>query len=232
MVELFWYVFFGFVWYQIIATFGISIGLHRYFAHKQFKVSKLYEVIILFLITFAGARSPLIWIGAHRIHHANADTLLDPHSPDRLGFWNILFNRWKIDNLWNFQNRKYIKDLVKNPRIMFFHRYWKHIHLSVAIISLFIGFNFFVAFVVVPFILGFFGYGFFNAAGHKDYKPRTNFWINILSAGEGFHDTHHYNPAQVRLHKYDMSGYIIERLFYEKETGTSQFSQNKTKGRI
>ena len=81
-------------------------------------------------------------------------------------------------------------------------------------------------------ILGFFGYGFFNAAGHKDYKPRTNFWINILSAGEGFHDTHHYNPAQVRLHKYDMSGYIIERLFYEKETGTSQFSQNKTKGRI
>ena len=40
----------GFLWYQIIAVFGISIGLHRYFAHRQFNVSKIYEVIILFLI--------------------------------------------------------------------------------------------------------------------------------------------------------------------------------------
>ena len=74
MAEVFWYVFFGFLWYQVIATFGISIGLHRHFAHKQFEVSKLYEIVILFLITLTGARSPLGWIGAHRIHHANADT--------------------------------------------------------------------------------------------------------------------------------------------------------------
>lgn len=226
MVEFFWYVFFGFVWYQIIATFGISIGLHRYFAHKQFKVSKLYEISILFLVTLAGARSPLGWIGAHRIHHVNADTENDPHSPDIKGFWNILFNRWTCKNI----PKKYIKDVIKNPRIMFFHRYWKHIHLSAATISLFIGFNFFVAFVVVPFILGFFGYGFFNAVGHKDYKPRTNIWINILSAGEGFHDVHHRKPYQTRLNKYDISGFIIERLFSEKETGTSQFSKSKLKG--
>ena len=76
---------------------------------------------------------------------------------------------------------------------------------------MFIGLNFFVAFIVVPFILGFFGYGFFNAAGHKDYKPRTNFWINILSAGEGFHDVHHNNEKLTRLNKYDISGIVIER---------------------
>ena len=197
----------GFLWYQVIAIFGISIGLHRHFAHRQFDVSKIYEVIILFLITLTGARSPLGWIGAHRIHHANADTENDPHSPDIKGFWNIVFNRWTCKNI----PRKYIKDVIKNPRIIFFHKYWKHIHLTVAIISLLIGLNFFIAFIVIPYVLGFFGYGFFNAAGHKNYKPRTNFWINILSAGEGFHDVHHNNEKLMRLDKYDISGIIIER---------------------
>ena len=197
----------GFLWYQVIAIFGISIGLHRHFAHRQFDVSKIYEVIILFLITLTGARSPLGWIGAHRLHHANADTENDTHSPDIKGFWNIVFNRWTCKNI----PRKYIKDVIKNPRIIFFHKYWKYIHLTVSIISLLIGLNFFIAFIVIPYVLGFFGYGFFNAAGHKDYKPRTNFWINILSAGEGFHDVHHNNEKLTRLNKYDISGIVIER---------------------
>ena len=197
----------GFLWYQVIAIFGISIGLHRHFAHRQFDVSKIYEVIILFLITLTGARSPLGWIGAHRIHHANADTENDPHSPDIKGFWKIVFNCWTCKNI----PRKYIKDVIKNPRIIFFHKYWKHIHLTVAIISLLIGLNFFIAFIMIPYVLGFFGYGYFNAAGHKDYKPRTNFWINILSAGEGFHDVHHNNEKLMRLNKYDISGIVIER---------------------
>ena len=54
-------------------------------------------------------------------------------------------------------------------------------------------------------------------------------WIYLLSAGEGFHDVHHRNPTQTRLNKYDISGFIIERLFNEKETGTSQFSKSKIK---
>ena len=79
-----------------------------------------------------------MWIGAHRIHHAYSDTDKDPHSPDRVGFWNIFFNQWDVKNLWSFEHRKYIRDLVKNPRIMFFHKYWKHIHLTVAVIALLI----------------------------------------------------------------------------------------------
>jgi len=197
----------GFLWYQIISIFGISIGLHRHFAHKQFNVSKIYEIIILFLITLTGARSPLGWVGAHRIHHAHADTKNDPHSPDIKGFWKIAFNRWTCKTI----PRKYIKDLIKNPRIIFFHKYWKQIHITIAIISLFVGLEFFIAFIVIPYILGFLGYGFFNAAGHKNYKPRKNLWINILSAGEGFHDFHHNNEKIIRYHKWDIAGFIIEK---------------------
>ena len=55
-------IFLGFLWYQVIAIFGLSIGLHRYFSHRQFKTSKFYEIVILLLVTLAGARSPLVWI--------------------------------------------------------------------------------------------------------------------------------------------------------------------------
>ena len=218
MLELLTYIFFGFIWYQFIAIFGISIGLHRSLCHKQVELSKAYEVFALFLVTLTGARSPLGWIGAHRIHHATADTVDDPHSPDIKGFWKVLFNRWTCKSI----PRKYIKDELKNPRIMFFHHYWKHIHLSAALIALLIGIDVFLIFIAVPFILGFLGYGFFNAAGHKDFRPRTNKWINILSAGEGYHDAHHNNPKQVRLNKYDLAGFILETLnkrsfFYERE---------------
>ena len=140
MLEVFLYIFLGFLWYQFIAIFGISIGLHRGLCHKQVELSKAYEVFALFLVTLTGARSPLGWIGAHKIHHATADTADDPHSPDIKGFWKV------------------------------------------------------------------------NAAGHKDFRPRTNKWINILSAGEGYHDAHHNNPKQVRLNKYDLAGFILETI--------------------
>jgi len=208
MVEALVICILGFLWYQFIAVFGISIGLHRHFAHRQFNISKSYEVIVLFLITLTGARSPLGWIGAHRMHHAYADTTNDPHSPDIEGFWKIFFNQWTCQNI----SRKYIKDVVVNPRIIFFHRYWKYIHLSAAVVTLVVGLDFFIILIVFPYILGFVGYGFFNAGGHKNYAPRTNFWINILSAGEGFHDIHHKNEKLTRLNRYDISGIVIERL--------------------
>ena len=86
----------GFLWYQLIAIFGLSIGLHRRFAHNQFQTSKTFEVISLFLSMLAFSRSPVGWIGAHRIHHKFSDTEKDPHSPTHKGFWNVLLNNWKV----------------------------------------------------------------------------------------------------------------------------------------
>ena len=198
----------GFIWYQIIAIWGISIGLHRYFSHNQnIKISKTSEVIMLFLALLAGSRSPLGWCGAHRLHHKYVDTKFDPHSPDYLGFWKVLFNYWSVSNI----PISIIKDLVKNPRVMFFHKNWKYIYISFAILILLIDVYLFVTLIFIPAILGFFGYGLFNALGHKNFKPRTNLWVNILSAGEGFHNVHHNNQKLTRLNKYDISGIVIER---------------------
>src|SRR5210317_247696 len=206
-MEYFVMLILGFIWYQIIAMFGLSIGLHRKFAHKQFETPKWFEVIALYLAMLAGSRSPLGWVGAHRIHHRHSDTEEDPHSPAHKGFWNVLFNNWKVKKI----DRPYVRDLYKNPRIMFFHKHWLKLHIATAIITLLISFKIFFIFVLSPLVLVFISYGIFNAFGHIDNKAVTSNFINLLSAGEGHHNVHHANPKQIKLSDYDISGWIIER---------------------
>ena len=199
----------GFIWYQFIAMFGLSIGLHRKFAHKQFETSKGFEVFALFLAMLAGSRSPLGWVGAHRIHHRHSDTEEDPHSPLHKGFWNVLINNWRVKQI----PRHYVRDLYKNPRIMFFHKHWLKLHIATAVVTLLISVPLFIMFVLSPLVLGFVSYGIFNALGHDDGKPVYNWLIGILSAGEGHHDVHHANPGQVQLSKYDFAGLVAKKLF-------------------
>ena len=173
----------GFIWYEIIAVFGISAGIHRYFSHKQFKAGPLYEWIALYMVTLAGARSPIGWVGAHRIHHLYADTEKDPHSPDYQGWFKVMFNMWTVKSIPS----RLVKDCLRNPRVVFFDRHWLKILIATSVITFAIHWQVFVGFVVIPYVLGFIGYGLFNFLGHKDHKPRNNWIINILDVGEGFH---------------------------------------------
>ena len=76
---------YGILFSQIIALFGIRLGYHRYLSHNEFKAGPLYETVVILLGIFSGARSPLTWVGIHRMHHEHSDTEKDPHSPKHKG---------------------------------------------------------------------------------------------------------------------------------------------------
>jgi stearoyl-CoA desaturase (delta-9 desaturase) len=197
----------GFIWYQIIAHVGISSGLHRYWAHKSFRASKIFEILTLYLCVLAGSRSPIGWIAAHRMHHHHSDTELDPHSPNIKGFLTVFFSLWTIPSI----PAKYVKDLYNNPRIVFFHNHWRKIWAITAIIALLISPYFFVAFVLMPAILALIGFGMVNAITHMNNNVRNVPWINILVAGEGYHKGHH-DGFSFRFHKFDQTGFVLEHL--------------------
>lgn len=204
----------SFIWYQIIAIFGISGGLHRYFAHKQYEVPVWYEWVILFLSTVAGARSPIGWIGVHRMHHHHSDTELDPHSPKYKGFFNVLFNRWNLKAIPSV----YVKDLFDNPRLVFFHKYWKYVWLIFALTCALIDWKVFLALVVIPGILSYIGFGWVNAICHShEGGSRNVFWVNILTGGEGYHDEHHKDGKKIRMGKWDVTGFIFEKLYLHQK---------------
>jgi len=200
---------YGYIFYFIAALIGISIGYHRYFTHRSFHTSPYIENLMLFLGLICGGRSALTWAAVHRMHHAKSDTEQDPHSPKHKGAWNVLTSKWHVDYI----PKKYIVDLIKNPRVVWFHKYGKYIHITYAIFMLFGGVNLFMMFVVIPFILAWVGFGMLNYFAHANGQPNNVALLNLIAPGEGWHKQHHLKPMSVRLHKYDIAGICIERIF-------------------
>jgi fatty-acid desaturase len=71
---------------SFIATYLLAyvVGFnmfHRYWAHKQFMVTKFFQIIFAYLGLFTMAGDPLTIARTHRYHHKHADTEKDLHSP-------------------------------------------------------------------------------------------------------------------------------------------------------
>jgi stearoyl-CoA desaturase (delta-9 desaturase) len=197
---------YGYLFYYIAAAIGISIGYHRYFSHRTFETHVFFEYIFLFFGLICGGRSLLTWAGVHRMHHMNSDTIHDPHSPTFMGAKKVLLSLWKV----KYIPRKHVRDLILNPRVCFFHRYGKYIHIAYAAFILFFGLQALFIFVILPYIFSWIGFGSLNYFAHRNGKPINIPIANIISVSEGWHLNHHNNPSHYRVHKYDFIGKLIE----------------------
>jgi len=145
----------GILWSEIISHFGASILLHRHYCHKQFDVPIWFEWIGLSMLSIACIRTPIGWIASHRMHHAYSDSPNDPHSPKYIGWFKVLTTTWKIDKI----PYKFAKDLYKNSRLVFFHKHWLKILITVWIVSFIIHPMFFFFFSLITFIFAKIGFG-------------------------------------------------------------------------
>lgn len=200
---------YGYIFYYISALIGISIGYHRYFTHNSFKASQYAEVVFLLFGLICGGRSALTWSAVHRYHHSTSDTETDPHSPIYQGKWKVILSQWNV----KYIPKKYLVPLLKNPRLLFFHKYGMYIYLSYGALLLFAGFNMFLIFFLSPLVLSWFSFGLLNYLAHKDGEPRDVPIMNLLAPGEGWHKTHHDYPSRYKLNNYDPAGWIIEKIF-------------------
>lgn len=181
MLIIYFYLF-----YWIIALIGLTVGFHRCIAHNQIQFPSIIEGFVLWVGTISSACSPLSWAGIHRMHHAYADTELDPHSPKYKKWYEILFSTYRI----KYIPRKFIKDLYKNPRVMFFHKNRLLVFIITYIISYVINpilLVFFILLVPTSFIC----YGLLNLLGHDDTGALNKWWINLFAPFEGNHTDHH-----------------------------------------
>ena len=200
------YVILSFIWWQILSVTVVSSGYHRYFAHRAFNASKWYEYYVLFLGTLTASGPLLGWVGVHRLHHNHTDTEEDPHSPRHHGVIPVLTSTFKVKAI----KHRVIKDLLRNKRVIWYYRNHMVIRLCTAVGAfVLLSFPMFLVLFVSPMIYAYIGFGTINAFAHKDGKIFNNHWLNILSAGEGYHNNHHKNPRAWRLGKYDMSAMFI-----------------------
>lgn len=215
----------------LISKVGSSIGNHRYFSHKSFKMSKWKEKIVAVLATLTTSGTILQYAAVHRYHHANSDNGKDLHSPYEMSLWACFFHWYKEDPS-NVVGPSYVKDLLKNQFVLTLHQYYFLIIFSyVAILFLIdpmliifayilpVGFSWWNGGILsLPLHIKGWGYRNFETT---DFTNNSHFW-NWLTLGEGLHNNHHARPGEYdfaftkKSYEWDFSAWIVRNFLETK----------------
>ena len=210
-----------------ISKFGASIGQHRYFTHKSFKMSKWKENIIAVLATLSTTGSSLQYVSVHRYHHSNSDNGKDLHSPHEIGYWRSFWH-WYKDNPTERIPLSTMKDLLRKPLLVNLHKYY-FVVISIYVVILFLinpililfcymmpaGFSWWSSAVLsLPLHLSSQGYRNFDTT---DMTVNSHFW-NWMTLGEGLHNNHHARPGEYNFaftknkYEWDMCSILVEKI--------------------
>ena len=184
----------------LVRMFAITAAYHRYFSHRSFKTSRLFQLVLAFLGTTAVQKGPLWWAAAHRVHHKHSDTERDVHSPLRRGFWYAHLGWWMGQD--HQETRlDLVPDFAGYPELRWLDRY--HVIGSAALIAAVtipFGFDGFLWGYVVSTVVLMHATFTINSLAHvwgsrryatKD-TSRNNAFLALLTLGEGWHNNHHH----------------------------------------
>jgi stearoyl-CoA desaturase (delta-9 desaturase) len=69
--------------YYYFTGLGITAGYHRYWAHRAYSASRLFQLFLLMAASGAVEGSARWWCRDHRAHHRYTDTDKDPYSASK-----------------------------------------------------------------------------------------------------------------------------------------------------
>ena len=193
----------------VVGSLGVGLGYHRLLTHRSFKAPKWLEYFLTILGTMSLQNEPYKWVTTHRMHHQFTEQPQDPHST-RPGFlwahigW-IFFGTAQDHTDANF--KKYVPDLLKDKGQILIAKYF-YVPILVSAILLYAagGWGFVFWGVVVRVIFGWHTTWFVNSLAHlfgrrrfETHDDSTNNWfVAILTFGEGWHNNHHAHPTSAR----------------------------------
>jgi stearoyl-CoA desaturase (Delta-9 desaturase) len=224
-----------------LSTLGITVGFHRYFAHRAFQTNTAMRVMLAILGSMAAQGPVLFWVATHRRHHAYSDRPGDPHSPQLhgKGVLGLLRGLWHAHIGWFFSGEltswaHYAPDLLRD-RVLFrinqqyFIWVFAGLMLPAALggllsqtwVGVFSGFLW--GGLVRMFIVNqvFWAVGSIcHLVGSRPFETRdwsaNNFWIALISFGEGLQNNHHAFPSSathgLEWWQPDLSAWVIHTL--------------------
>jgi stearoyl-CoA desaturase (delta-9 desaturase) len=124
----------GLALFMYAATmFGITVGFHRYLAHRSFECARPFKWVVTIFGCMAAQGPPLFWVAVHRLHHQHADGTGDPHSPTPGSAWfGSLAALWHAHVGWMLEPvelayARLVPDLLRDRdvvRIAQFYVFW------------------------------------------------------------------------------------------------------------
>lgn len=189
-----------------LRMFAITAGYHRYLSHRAYKTSRLGQFAIAFLGCTSIQKGPLWWAANHRLHHKHSDGPDDIHSPVRRGFWWSHVG-WILSVEHDKTRWEQIPDLAKFPELRWLNRFHlMPVVLYGALIFAIGGAEAFAWGFLLSTVLLWHGTFSINSLAHvwgaKRYETgdgsRNNFWLALITLGEGWHNNHHRFMSSAR----------------------------------
>ncbi len=197
------------VLYVVAGMLGIGMCYHRLLTHRGYKTYKWVEYFLTWCATLALEGGPIFWVATHRIHHQHSDRPGDPHSPREGTWW--AHAGWILtgDGMHHDASvlARYVPDLVRD-RVHVALSTWHWTSNVIVGLGL-------LAFGGVPYVLwgiffrttvGLHATWLVNSATHlwgsRRFATRddstNNWWVALLTFGEGWHNNHHAHPTSAR----------------------------------
>ena len=193
----------GLYWLRI---FAIGAGYHRYFSHRAYSTSRVFQFVLAFLAQTTTQKSVLWWAAKHRHHHLHSDTAHDVHSPRHKGFMYSHVG-WIFDRRHDTVDLVKIDDFARYPELMWLHRFEQVPSVILAVTCFLIAgwsgliVGFFWSTVLVyhaTFCIN----SLAHVHGRKRYvtgdDSRNNWLLAFFTMGEGWHNNHHAYQSSVR----------------------------------
>jgi stearoyl-CoA desaturase (delta-9 desaturase) len=204
--------------YFFAINIGIGVAYHRLLTHRGFRTPKWVEYFVTMCGTMALEGGPIFWVATHRVHHQNSDQEGDPHTPVDGTFW--AHAGWILSGRAMHSETallgRYAPDLTRDPVHVWLSKYhWIPI-TTVGLLQIAIGTwatgNFMGGITMMLWgtflrvVVGLHATWLVNSATHMFGKrrfetrddSRNNWWVALLTGGEGWHNNHHAHPVSAR----------------------------------
>ena len=195
--------------YWLGTGLGISMGYHRLHTHRSYKVPAALEYFFAVCGTLTLEGGPIFWVATHRVHHQNSDQPGDPHSPRDGAWWShvgwILLGETKHNNTRLMS--KYAPDLAKDRFYVWLNNFhWVPIAVLGGLLMAVGGLPMMLWGICVRVVFGLHATWLVNSATHmwgsrrfstRD-DSRNNWWVALITFGEGWHNNHHAHPTSAR----------------------------------
>ncbi len=203
----------------VLRMFAITAFYHRYFSHRCFKTSRVGQFIFGVLGASAVQRGPVWWAAHHRHHHAHSDKPADVHLSRSARFIRA-HTGWFLSKKGFTPDLKCVRDLMKFPELRLLDRF------DILIPVIFAATIFFAGVILrtrirswAPAAGKMLVWGFFistiacyhgtytinslsHVFGKQRYRTgdqsRNNWFLALITLGEGWHNNHHHYPSSAR----------------------------------
>jgi stearoyl-CoA desaturase (Delta-9 desaturase) len=204
-----------------VRMFFVTGVYHRYFSHRAYKTSRWFQFVIALLGGMSVQKGALWWAGHHRHHHKFSDKPEDLHSPRQQGtLWAHV--GWIVARDNNATRYDLIRDFAKFPELVWLNKYhhWPVVLYGVLLLATLGGQGLFWG-LVVSTVLLWHGTFTINSLSHvfgsrryaTEDDSRNNWFLAMLTMGEGWHNNHHHYQSTANQGFYwweiDLSYYVL-----------------------